>query len=133
MTKRHFLGQTELQKTQYYMSLFTCTVCFPSLIQQSAVTKCGSSSVLLFPGWRPAYKYYNMWLSLMGALLCCAVMFVINWWAALITYAIEILLYVYVTVKKPGELRVLCTFGSNIHDACAVGLTLSGLLFSLQM
>lgn len=55
-------------------------------------------------GWRPAYKYYNMWLSLLGALLCCAVMFVINWWAALITYAIEILLYIYVTVKKPGEL-----------------------------
>lgn len=58
----------------------------------------------LFSGWRPAYKYYNMWLSLLGALLCCVVMFIINWWAALITYAIELLLYVYVTVKKPGEL-----------------------------
>lgn len=45
-----------------------------------------------------------MWLSLMGALLCCVVMFVINWWAALLTYGIEILLYIYVTVKKPGEL-----------------------------
>lgn len=58
---------------------------------------------MLFPGWRPAYKYYNMWLSLLGAVLCCVVMFVINWWAALFTYAIEILLYIYVTVKKPGE------------------------------
>lgn len=45
-----------------------------------------------------------MWLSLIGAILCCVVMFVINWWAALITYGIEILLYIYVTVKKPGEL-----------------------------
>lgn len=45
-----------------------------------------------------------MWLSLMGALLCCVVMFVINWWAALLTYGIEFLLYIYVTVKKPGEL-----------------------------
>lgn len=62
--------------------------------------------LLLFLGWRPAYKYYNMWLSLLGALLCCVVMFVINWWAALITYGIEILLYIYVTVKKPGELFV---------------------------
>lgn len=59
-----------------------------------------------FPGWRPGYKYYNMWLSLLGALLCCVVMFVINWWAALLTYGIEILLYVYVTVKKPGKLCV---------------------------
>lgn len=59
----------------------------------------------LCSGWRPAYKYYNMWLSLLGALLCCVVMFIINWWAALLTYGIEILLYVYVTVKKPGELH----------------------------
>lgn len=46
-----------------------------------------------------------MWLSLLGALLCCVVMFIINWWAALLTYAIELLLYVYVTVKKPSELH----------------------------
>lgn len=61
-----------------------------------------------------------MWLSLLGALLCCVVMFVINWWAALLTYGIEILLYVYVTVKKPGELlyrvltRSLRVRGSNL-------------------
>lgn len=59
-------------------------------------------------GWRPAYKYYNMWLSLFGALLCCAVMFVINWWAALLTYGIEFFLYIYVTVKKPGKNADTC-------------------------
>uniref|UniRef100_A0AAR2JE63 Solute carrier family 12 member 3 n=1 Tax=Pygocentrus nattereri TaxID=42514 RepID=A0AAR2JE63_PYGNA len=63
---------------------------------------CFHASYAKSPGWRPAYKYYNMWLSLFGAVLCCAVMFVINWWAALLTYAIEIFLYIYVTVKKPG-------------------------------
>lgn len=63
------------------------------------------STVLFVLGWRPAYKFYNMWLSLLGALLCCVVMFVINWWAALLTFGIEILLYIYVTVKKPGEPR----------------------------
>ncbi|ELW64196.1 Solute carrier family 12 member 1 [Tupaia chinensis] len=52
-------------------------------------------------GWRPAYKIYNMWVSLFGAVLCCAVMFVINWWAAVITYVIEFFLYIYVTYKKP--------------------------------
>lgn len=66
---------------------------------------------MFLAGWRPAYKYYNMWLSLLGALLCCVVMFVINWWAALLTYAIEILLYVYVTVKKPSERRVCMGVG----------------------
>lgn len=56
-----------------------------------------------------------MWLSLLGALLCCVVMFVINWWAALLTYGIEILLYIYVTVKKPGEL--CARVWMYVHDA----------------
>ena len=58
---------------------------------------------MFLAGWRPAYKYYNMWLSLLGALLCCVVMFVINWWAALATLLIVLALYIYVSYKKPGE------------------------------
>uniref|UniRef100_A0A3P8WSF9 Solute carrier family 12 member 3 n=1 Tax=Cynoglossus semilaevis TaxID=244447 RepID=A0A3P8WSF9_CYNSE len=53
------------------------------------------------PGWRPSFKYYNMWVSLAGAVLCCVVMFVINWWAALVTLLIVLALYVYVSYKKP--------------------------------
>ncbi|XP_069723056.1 solute carrier family 12 member 1 isoform X2 [Phaenicophaeus curvirostris] len=62
---------------------------------------CFHASYAKSPGWRPAFRYYNMWVSLFGAFLCCGVMFVINWWAALITYAIELFLYIYVTYKKP--------------------------------
>ncbi|XP_077328086.1 solute carrier family 12 member 1 isoform X2 [Lithobates pipiens] len=62
---------------------------------------CFHASFAKSPGWRPAFKYYNMWVSLFGAMLCCGVMFVINWWAAVITYAIEFFLYIYVTYKKP--------------------------------
>ncbi|KAM4602609.1 solute carrier family 12 member 1 [Polymixia lowei] len=87
---------------------------------------CFHASYAKSPGWRPAYKFYNMWLSLVGALLCCAVMFVINWWAALITYALEILLYIYVTVKKPdvnwGSSTQAVTFVSSVNNA----LSLSG-------
>uniref|UniRef100_A0A4W4F460 Solute carrier family 12 member 2 n=1 Tax=Electrophorus electricus TaxID=8005 RepID=A0A4W4F460_ELEEL len=43
------------------------------------------------PGWRPSFKYYNKWVSLAGAVLCCVVMFVINWWAALLTNVIYFL------------------------------------------
>ncbi|XP_077570713.1 solute carrier family 12 member 2-like isoform X2 [Stigmatopora nigra] len=53
------------------------------------------------PGWRPSFKYYNKWVSLAGAILCCVVMFVINWWAALVTLLIVLALYVYVSYKKP--------------------------------
>ncbi|MEQ2170843.1 hypothetical protein GOODEAATRI_004447 [Goodea atripinnis] len=53
------------------------------------------------PGWRPSFKYYNMWVSLAGAILCCVVMFVINWAAALLTNVIVMALYIYVSHKKP--------------------------------
>ncbi|XP_071381038.1 solute carrier family 12 member 2 isoform X1 [Centroberyx affinis] len=53
------------------------------------------------PGWRPSFKYYNKWVSLVGAVLCCVVMFVINWWAALVTLLIVLALYIYVSYKKP--------------------------------
>lgn len=53
------------------------------------------------PGWRPSFKYYNKWVSLAGAVLCCVVMFVINWWAALLTNGIVLALYIYVSYKKP--------------------------------
>ncbi|XP_038139320.1 solute carrier family 12 member 1 [Cyprinodon tularosa] len=85
---------------------------------------CFHASYAKSPGWRPAYKYYNMWLSLLGALLCCVVMFVINWWAALLTYAIEILLYVYVTVKKPevnwGSSTQAVTFVSAVSNSLSL-------------
>ncbi|XP_056463591.1 solute carrier family 12 member 1 [Gadus chalcogrammus] len=88
---------------------------------------CFHASYAKSPGWRPAYKFYNMWLSLVGAVLCCVVMFVINWWAALLTYGIEILLYIYVTVKKPnvnwGSSTQAVTFVSAVSNA----LSLSGI------
>ncbi|XP_052008495.1 solute carrier family 12 member 1-like [Xyrauchen texanus] len=87
---------------------------------------CFHASYAKSPGWRPAYKYYNMWLSLFGAVLCCGVMFVINWWAALLTYGIEFFLYIYVTVKKPdvnwGSSTQAVTFINAVNNA----LTLSG-------
>ncbi|KAM7018737.1 solute carrier family 12 member 2 [Tautogolabrus adspersus] len=59
------------------------------------------SSLANSPGWRPSFKYYNMWVSLAGAILCVVVMFVINWWAALVTLLIVLALYIYVSYKKP--------------------------------
>uniref|UniRef100_A0A8C6TC51 Solute carrier family 12 member 1 n=1 Tax=Neogobius melanostomus TaxID=47308 RepID=A0A8C6TC51_9GOBI len=67
-----------------------------------------------------------MWLSLLGAILCCGVMFVINWWAALITYAIEILLYIYVTVKKPDVNWGSSTQAVSFVSAVSNTLSLSG-------
>ncbi|XP_076640567.1 sodium chloride cotransporter 69 isoform X1 [Colletes latitarsis] len=52
-------------------------------------------------GWRPTFKYYNMWLSLAGAILCISVMFLISWWTALITLCVVLALYLVVSYRKP--------------------------------
>ena len=56
----------------------------------------------LLPGWRPAFKYYNQWIALAGALLCAAIMFVIRWYFALVTLAVMGALYMLVNTLKPG-------------------------------
>ncbi|KAK7068979.1 hypothetical protein SK128_015897 [Halocaridina rubra] len=53
------------------------------------------------PGWRPTFKYYHPLLSLFGGLLSTAIMFMIQWWTALITFVIVLLLYVIVYYRKP--------------------------------
>ena len=52
-------------------------------------------------GWRPTFKFYNMWLSLLGSVLCVAVMFLISWSTALITLGTVLALYLIVSYRKP--------------------------------
>lgn len=53
------------------------------------------------PGWRPSFKYYNHWISLLGTFLCVAVMFLIGPLTALLTFAIIGILYFYIAYRKP--------------------------------
>jgi len=59
------------------------------------------ASITKSPGWRPAFKYYNAWVSLIGAILCVAVMFLMDPWTALATFAIVCILYLYINYRKP--------------------------------
>ena len=72
-----------------------------------------STFLWCFAGWRPAFKYYSKWCSLIGALLCIAVMFIINWWTALITFAVVSGLFIYVHYTKPGMYFIMVCFPSK--------------------
>ncbi|XP_038222026.1 bumetanide-sensitive sodium-(potassium)-chloride cotransporter isoform X2 [Zerene cesonia] len=52
-------------------------------------------------GWRPTFRLYNMWLSLVGAMVCVVIMFVISWATALVTIAFLLALYLLVSYRKP--------------------------------
>ncbi|AWP07608.1 Na+:K+:2Cl-cotransporter 1b [Scophthalmus maximus] len=78
------------------------------------------------PGWRPSFKYYNMWVSLAGAILCCVVMFVINWWAALVTLLIVLALYIYASYHKPDVNWGSSTQALMYNQALTHSLNLTG-------
>ena len=59
------------------------------------------ASITKSPGWRPSFKYYNMWVSLLGTVLCVAVMFLMDWKTALITFGIVAVLYFYISYRNP--------------------------------
>jgi len=63
---------------------------------------CFSSSLSKSPGWRPAYKFYNMYVSLAGSVICCAIMFLISWYAGLITIGCIAVIYKYVEYTEPN-------------------------------
>lgn len=52
-------------------------------------------------GFRPSYKYYSKWISLLGAMLCLSVMFITSWATALLTFVIVLGLYYWVQQRKP--------------------------------
>ena len=59
-------------------------------------------------GWRPAFKLYSAWVALFGSAICVAIMFVINWYFALITLIIVAFLYKVVDFLKPGQTQYIC-------------------------
>jgi len=59
------------------------------------------ASITKSPGWRPSFKYYSPWVSLLGTLLCIGVMFMMDWKTALLTYLITCILYLYIFYRKP--------------------------------
>ncbi|KAK0042108.1 solute carrier family 12 member 2, partial [Biomphalaria pfeifferi] len=62
---------------------------------------CFDASIANSPGWRPSFRFYSKWLSLGGALLCVGVMFIIEWYTALITFGCVAAMFLYVHHRKP--------------------------------
>ncbi|KAI3411843.1 hypothetical protein GPALN_001906 [Globodera pallida] len=62
---------------------------------------CFDNSFAHSPGFRPSFKYYNKWVSLVGSLMCVFCMFIISWWMALLTFFFFVTIYMYVAHRKP--------------------------------
>ncbi|XP_071397644.1 solute carrier family 12 member 3 isoform X1 [Centroberyx affinis] len=63
---------------------------------------CFHASITNSPGWRPSFRFYNKWASLLGAVVSVVIMFLLTWWAALIAIGIVLFLLGYALYKRPA-------------------------------
>jgi len=86
------------------------------------------ASLMQLPSHRPAFRYYNKWLSLFGAGCCLLVMFAIDYKTALITAVCMGGLYLYVTYRNPTanwgssvQAQVYTNALKNMQELVSVG------------
>uniref|UniRef100_A0A1B6EM82 Bumetanide-sensitive sodium-(Potassium)-chloride cotransporter n=1 Tax=Cuerna arida TaxID=1464854 RepID=A0A1B6EM82_9HEMI len=73
------------------------------LASYALINFCTFHAALVRPlGWRPTFKYYNKWLSLVAFLTCIAIMFLINWLTSIITFIVFFVLYLVVMYRNPN-------------------------------
>ena len=59
------------------------------------------SSMSKSPGWRPAFKYYNPWIALVGAVACMVLILIFNWIYGVVTIVCMGVLYAITVYIKP--------------------------------
>ncbi|XP_071450086.1 bumetanide-sensitive sodium-(potassium)-chloride cotransporter [Hetaerina americana] len=98
------------------------------LASYALINFCTFHAALVKPvGWRPTFKYYNMWLSLLGCVLCVGIMFLINWVASIITLLIIFALYLIVVYRKPDVNWGSSTQAQTYKNALTSTLRLSSI------
>ncbi|XP_075979531.1 sodium potassium chloride cotransporter [Anticarsia gemmatalis] len=72
------------------------------LASYALINFCTFHAALVRPlGWRPTFRYYNVWVSLFGFLACVAIMLLISWVMSLVTFAVFFTLYLIVHYRDP--------------------------------
>ncbi|KAI3380684.1 hypothetical protein SNEBB_004455 [Seison nebaliae] len=86
---------------------------------------CAIQTITQEPNWRPRFKYYHWTLSIIGMLLCIVIMFLCNWYYALVAVAIAVVLYKYIEYKGAENEWGVGVRGLNLKGAIAALLRLS--------
>merc|ERR1712088_450559 len=82
---------------------------------------CALQTLLRTPMWRPRFRYYHWSLSLIGVILCLAIMFMSSWYYALVAMGIAGVIYKYIEYRGAEK-----EWGDGLR-----GLALSAARFSL--
>lgn len=87
------------------LDLITPTITMFFLLCYAGVNlSCFLLDLLDAPSWRPRWRIHHWSLSLLGALICIVIMFLISWSFTVVSLALASLIYYYVSIKgKAGD------------------------------
>lgn len=87
------------------LDLITPTITMFFLLCYAGVNlSCFLLDLLDAPSWRPRWRFHHWSLSLLGALICIVIMFLISWSFTVVSLALASLIYYYVSIKgKAGD------------------------------
>ncbi|KAJ6810646.1 putative cation-chloride cotransporter 1 [Iris pallida] len=87
------------------LDLITPTITMFFLLCYAGVNlSCFLLDLLDAPSWRPRWKFHHWSFSLVGALICIVIMFLISWSFTVVSLALASLIYYYVSIKgKAGD------------------------------
>ncbi|XP_020684205.1 cation-chloride cotransporter 1 isoform X2 [Dendrobium catenatum] len=87
------------------LDLITPTITMFFLLCYAGVNlSCFLLDLLDAPSWRPRWRFHHWSLSLIGALICIVIMFLISWSFTVVSLALASLIYYYVSIKgKAGD------------------------------
>ncbi|CDW57962.1 protein kcc [Trichuris trichiura] len=83
---------------------------------------CALQSILKAPSWRPRFRFYHWTLSMFGAALCMAVMFMSHWLFSIVAFFIGAIAYKYIEYRGAEK-----EWGDGIR-----GLRLSAASYALR-
>ncbi|XP_014227154.2 bumetanide-sensitive sodium-(potassium)-chloride cotransporter isoform X1 [Trichogramma pretiosum] len=98
------------------------------LASYALINFCTFHASLIKPlGWRPTFRYYNTWVSLVGFFACVAIMFLIDWATSLVTFVIIFALYLIVVYRKPDVNWGSSTQAQTYKTALSIALKLNSI------
>ena len=64
---------------------------------------CALLANLNLPSWRPRFRFYHWGLSLLGAVFCLVIMFLISWLFTVVAFGVAAVIYYYVSTQATAD------------------------------
>lgn len=63
---------------------------------------CFHAAFVRVPSFRPSFKYFNKWVSLLSGIICFILMFLLDYISATFSFILMLIIFVFIKKKSPN-------------------------------